>query len=382
MRRAAACASSIRPTPTSRRKTIFSDPDGCIYDMNVSYDARTLFFSYRRKGEQYWHIWRIHTDGTGLGQLTDGPFYDISPCLLPDGEIVFVSTRRFGHTSASPVRPRTCTAWPPTAVDIRCVSMNTLSDFSPQMLPDGRVLFTRWEYIDRDLTYRQSLWTQDPEGTVYQLYFGNTIRDVGSFLQARPLPGSTDRVVATFAPHHGFPHGAIGLIDRRSGAEGPKGQGYMYVTQEFPTIGDGRHEWAYRDPFPLSESSFLCSYGGGQCAGIGSTCWTSTTGSGLVYEDPDQGCYFPHPAAADARAADHRVAPRGGGPRDDQRASESWPAASLRRLPKTPWARSCWPTSTAAWNRRSHAAGSSTCGSWSRSARARTWCRGPTTSRR
>ena len=72
--------------------------------------------------------------------------------------------------------------------NIRCVSMNTLADFSPQMLPDGRVLFTRWEYVDRDLTFRQSLWTQNPDGTGYQLFFGNTIRDVGTFWQARPLP--------------------------------------------------------------------------------------------------------------------------------------------------------------------------------------------------
>ena len=93
----------------------------------------------------------------------------------------------------------------PDGSDIRCVSVNTLSDFTPHMLPDGRVLFTRWEYIDRDLTFRQSLWTQYPDGTAYQLCFGNTIRDVGSFLQARPLPGCSDKVVATFAPHHGFP---------------------------------------------------------------------------------------------------------------------------------------------------------------------------------
>ncbi|NQT86865.1 DUF1080 domain-containing protein, partial [bacterium] len=77
--------------PKLPAKVIFSDPEGCIYDMNVSYDAKTLFFSRRRKGEKHWHIWRVKSDGSGLRQLTDGPHYDVSPCLLPDGDIVFVS---------------------------------------------------------------------------------------------------------------------------------------------------------------------------------------------------------------------------------------------------------------------------------------------------
>ena len=192
--------------------------------------------------------------------------------------------------------------------------MNTLSDFSPQLLPDGRVLFTRWEYIDRDLTYRQSLWTQDPEGTVYQLYFGNTIRDVGSFWQARPLPGHSDQVVATFAPHHGFPHGAIGLIDRSFGLEGAKGTGYTYITREFPAIGDGRYEWAYRDPFPLSEQTFLCSYGGGNVFRYRIYLLDVHDRKRLLYEDPEQSCYFPmalQPRPVPPLTASRLAGPRG-----------------------------------------------------------------------
>ena len=283
--------------PQQPAKVIFRDPDGSIYDMNVSYDAQTLWFSYRSKDEKCWHIWTIRTDGSGLRQLTDGPYYDVSPCLMPDGDLVFVSTRRFGYTLCQPGPSSNLHRMSPDGSNIRCVSMNTLSDMSPQMLPDGRVLFTRWEYIDRDLTFRQSLWTQYPDGTVYQLYFGNTIRDVGTFWQARPLPGHSDKAVATFAPHHGFPHGAIGLIDRDFGPEGPKGKGFIYITKEFPSIGDTRHEWSYRDPFPLSEREFLCSYGGG---GMNRYCiflLDVDDNKRLLYEDPDtdMGCYFPLP---------------------------------------------------------------------------------------
>lgn len=279
--------------PKSAAITIFQDADGSIYDMNVSHDARTLFFSYRRKNETYWHVWRIGVDGTGLRQLTDGPYYDVSPCPLPDGDVVFVSTRRFGYTLCQPGPTSNLHCMSAGGDDIRCVSMNTLSDLSPQMLPDGRVLFTRWEYIDRDLTYRQSLWTQYPDGTVYQLYFGNTIRDVGTFWQARPIPGRSDRVVATFAPHHGYPHGAIGLIDRVAGPEGPRGKGFVYITKEFPQIGDKQNEWSYRDPFPLDDRTFLCSYGGGGVKRFRIYLLDVQDRKRLLYEDPQAGCYFP-----------------------------------------------------------------------------------------
>jgi mono/diheme cytochrome c family protein len=298
--------------PDLPARTIFSDPDGCIYDMNVSYDALTLFFSYRTKDEKYWHLWRINTDGTGLKQLTDGPYYDISPALLPDGDIVFVSTRRGGYTVCQPGPASNLHRMAADGSNIRCVSMNTLSDFSPQMLPDGRVLFTRWEYIDRDLTYRQSLWTQNPDGTGYQLYFGNTIRDVGTFWQARPIPGRTDRVVSTFAPHHGHPHGAIGLIDTRFGPEGPRGKGFAWITNEFPEIGDRHQEWSYRDPFPLSDRTFLCAYGGGGAERFRIYLLDWSDNKRLIYEDPKVGCY--NPLALRPSPVPPLVAPR---PRDE-----------------------------------------------------------------
>ena len=276
-------------------ETIFFDPDGCIYDMNVSYDARTLFFSHRGRGERHWHIYRVGTDGRGLQRLTDGPFQDISPMPLPDGDILFVSTRRGGYTLCQPGPASNLHRMSAQGSEIRCVSMNTLADFSPHMLPDGRVLFTRWEYVDRDLTYRQSLWTQNPDGTGYQLYFGNTIRDVGAFWQARPLPGRSDTVVATFAPHHGWPHGAIGLITNRFGLEAPRGKGFVWITQEFPEIGDRAFEWSYRDPFPLTDSLFLVSYGGGGAGRYRLFLLDLYGNKKPLFEDPKFGCYHPLP---------------------------------------------------------------------------------------
>jgi hypothetical protein len=294
--------------PEKEIRTVFSDPDGSIYDMNLSADAKTIYFSYRQRGENFWHLWCIGVDGNGLRQLTSGPYHDVSPCETPSGDLIFVSTRRFGYTVCQPGPSSNLHRLQNFAPDqipiISCISMNTLSDFSPQMMSNGRVLFTRWEYIDRDLTFRQSLWTENPDGTGYQLFFGNTIRDVGTFWQARQIPEQRDLLLATFAPHHSYPHGMIGLIDRSAGIEGEKGKGFIYITKDVPSVGDRSFPWGYRDPFPLSDEQFLCSYGDGTGYyrdGKKRFALYLLNRKGekrLLFEDKEQSCFFPIPLIA------------------------------------------------------------------------------------
>lgn len=324
-------------------KTIFSDPEGSIYDMNLSWDAKTIFFSYRPKGNHHWNIWKIQTDGSDLQQLTKGPYFDVSPYELPDGGIVFVSTRRFGYTVCQPGPASNLFRMNADGSDLSCISMNTLSDFTPQVLSDGRILFTRWEYIDRDLTYRQSLWTENPDGTSYQLFFGNTIRDVGSFLQARPLPESgTSRVVATFAPHHGYPHGAIGLIDRKFGVEGKKGEGFKYISKGIESIRDRSFEWGYRDPFPLTDDLFLCVWGDGNRSVLKESdhpdpgkrfriYLLDLEGTQrLLYESPQYSCFYPIPLEA-------REKPSIPAPRRDLSRSVALLRPDLKKEQISPW---------------------------------------------
>ena len=278
--------------PELAARTVFADSAGCIYDLNLSLDARTVYFSYARKDEKNWHLWRIGVDGTGLRQITDGPFYDVSPCETADGFLVFVSTRRFGHTACQPGPSSNLYRVSADGGIPQCLSMNTLSDASPQLLPDGRILFMRWEYVDRDLTFRQSLWTQHTDGSGYQLFFGNTLRDPGTLWQARPVPGRSDRVLATFAPHHGYPHGAIGWIETHQGPEAARGVGFDWITQEFSTIGDTQHPWGYRDPFPLDEQRFLCAYGG-PAQRFRLFLHDLADRQRLLYEDASLHCFFP-----------------------------------------------------------------------------------------
>ncbi|MEE8453001.1 MAG: hypothetical protein V3R99_13835, partial [Thermoguttaceae bacterium] len=134
------------------------------------------------------------------------------------------------------------------------------------------------------------------DGRRYQLFFGNTIRDIATFWQCRPVPGHGNLVVSTFAPHHSWPHGAIGLVQNRLGPEAPRGEGFVSLTPDVPQTHDQSFRWSYRDPYPLSDYQFLVAYGGGDERGrftleLLDFCGNRTP----VYEDPEMGCYGPLP---------------------------------------------------------------------------------------
>jgi len=285
--------------PDQPPRTIFGDPAGAIFDMNLSFDARTLLFTFRRGYEDTWHLYEIGTDGTGLRQITKGGHHDFAPAELSGGGLVFASTRVRSFNICAQELSSALFTCRRDGSGVRQITVNTLNDMSPQMLPNGQVLYTRWEYVDRDVKWRQSLWTVNPDGTMVQLYFGNTIRDPAVFWQARPIPGR-DAVVATFAPHHGWPLGAIGIVTPTHGPEAPRGLGFRWITAEYPVILDNGRlpEWGYRDPFPVSEGLFLVSYGGGPRGPNGRfriVLLSEGDQRALVWEDPHLSCTWPLP---------------------------------------------------------------------------------------
>ncbi|MHB0958691.1 MAG: HzsA-related protein [Pirellulaceae bacterium] len=281
--------------PARPAQVLFEDSHSIIFDLQLSYDAKTVFFSMRRDGQQYWQIYEMGIDGQHLKQITDGDFYNVCPVPLADGRLAYLSSRTPGsHT--------VCQSGPSMHVSVMNrdgsepsdLSANTLTDFGLSVLRDGRLLFTRWEYVDSDLSYRQSLWTIYPDGRQLKLYFGNTITDPASFWQAREIPGR-DAVVCTMAPHHGSPYGAIGIAAQYFGVEAPRDAGFRWVTEEFPNVEDLNPFWAYRDPCPVGESQFLVSYGGGGLQRFRIFLLDEMDNRMLVYDDPGTSCFYPQP---------------------------------------------------------------------------------------
>ena len=201
--------------------TLLDDPRGGVRDPQVSYDGKTILFSYRKGGTETYHLFEIGADGSGLRQLTDGDYDDFEPTYLPDGDIVFVSTRCKRWVNCWLTQVAIMHRCDRNGHNIRPISSNNEQDNTPWPLADGRILYTRWEYVDRSQVDYHHLWTENPDGTAQMVWYGN--QHPGTvMIDAKPIPGS-DKVVASFSPGHGQPEhaGAICVVDPRSGPDQP-----------------------------------------------------------------------------------------------------------------------------------------------------------------
>lgn len=229
---------------------ILNDPEGGVRDPVVHYDGRKILFSYRKGGTSSYHLYEISRDGTGLRQLTDGPFDDFEPCYLPDDRIVFVSSRCQRWVQCWLTKVATLHRCDADGSNIRNISGNLEHDNTPWPLPDGRVLYQRWEYIDRSQVDYHHLWTANPDGTGAMVYFGN-MHPSTVMIDARPIPG-TNKVVAIFSPGHGQREhaGFVAVVDP---ARGPDERGAARNITREPR---------YRDPWAFTEDLFIAARGG------------------------------------------------------------------------------------------------------------------------
>ncbi|MGA2620810.1 MAG: hypothetical protein ABSF26_24575 [Thermoguttaceae bacterium] len=281
--------------PDRPRRVIHDEPNGSVWQAGLSYDAQTVLFAARRRNVPGgWHIFEIGTDGRNLRQITDGDGSDIAPVELPNGQIMFVSNRAGNNNVCQANRAGAIYVCRRDGTGIRRVSANTLSDHTPAVMDDGRVMFTRWDYgIDKGVFQRHGVWTMNPDGTHLQLFFGNVKLDPNAFWQCVPVPGRPE-VVSTFGGHHAGPYGVVGLLWNRLGIEAPRGEGFRFLTPEHPTYFDGAFWNGYMDPHPLDENEILVSYGGdgGQKSGL--YLLDSRGNKTCIWEEAGElGCYSP-----------------------------------------------------------------------------------------
>ncbi|MHC4248700.1 MAG: TolB family protein, partial [Planctomycetota bacterium] len=186
---------------TGEAKTILDAPGGGVRDPQVHYSGKKILFSYRTPGQHYYHLHEINVDGTGLRRITDGPFDDLEPAYLPDGGIVFTSSRCNRMVNCWHTRVAIVYRCDADGRNMRPLSCNIEQDNTPWVLPDGRIIYQRWEYIDRSQVRYHHLWTMNPDGTNQMVYYGN-MHGSTLYIDAKPIPG-TKKVVASFSPGHG-----------------------------------------------------------------------------------------------------------------------------------------------------------------------------------
>ena len=300
-------------------------PPGSMLHPDLSFDARKILFSYCDHGEpradlRRFFVYEVNVDGSGLRQITGTAIdplegfegrqtvmiEDWDPSYLPDGGIAFISTRNQAgvrcHHGGRYCPTYTLYRCEHDGSDIRPMVYGEANEWDPSVMHDGRIIWTRWDYINRHDTIYQSLWTIRPDGTGTAHFYGNYSRNPCSIAEARSIPGS-HKVVATATAHHSYTAGSMIVIDPLVGQDGDAP--LERVTPEIPfpeTEGWGQNATA--TPWPLNEDLFLVAYSqetharqGGRNSPNAYAIYLVDTlgGRELIYRDAEQSCFAPMP---------------------------------------------------------------------------------------
>ena len=304
--------------------------DGSFLSPDLSYDGKTIVFAYVEcKGDvehryhtdpsrghwneqRCYHIFKVNVDGSGLEQLTDGTWNDFDPCWLPNGRVAFISERRGGYLRCGRVCPTyTLHDMNADGSDIRCLSLHETNEWHPSVTNDGRIIYTRWDYVDRHGCTAHLPWITTPDGRDARAVHGNFApRELRADMEldVRAIPGS-HRFVATGAPHHGQAFGSLVVFDP-SVEDDDVMAPVKRITPEvdFPETQGGAQ--VYGTPWPLSEKYYLCVYDPTMPPNAGRQGKPHMPGrygiylldifgnKELIYRDPEIACLSPSPLQA------------------------------------------------------------------------------------
>ncbi len=289
---------------------------GTFLSPEVSWDGRTILFAYteaaawdRYQGREAYewtpecsyHIFCVDSDGGNLRQLTDGPQDDFDPCFLPNGRIVFISERRGGYLRCGRHCPvYTMFSMRPDGSDIICISFHETHEWHPSVTNDGMLVYSRWDYVDRDTNIAHHIWTCFPDGRDPRSFHGNypQRRESRPWMEMsiRAIPDS-NKFVASTGAHHGQAFGSLVLIDPRVEDDRSMSQ-LERLTPDVPfPEAEGRpinKYMCFGTPWPLSEDDYLCVYDAdAKNRGI---YWIDRFGNReLIYRDPQISCLSPMP---------------------------------------------------------------------------------------
>jgi hypothetical protein len=259
-------------TPPARGGTLTTlfRPDGkrLLKDLDLNWDARRLLFSMPGSHDK-WHVFQIDVDGSGLRQLTPAAYEDVhfyDPCYLPSGEIAMVST--------APLQGVPCNAGVIVGMmykmdahgqNIRQLAFEQDHTYNPSVMPDGRILYLRWDYTDTPHVWNRVLFTMNPDGTGQSEFYGSNSYWPNSIFHARAIPGHATKFVGIVTGHHVGRAGEMILFDRAEGRHETDGVVQRMGDRQGrvePLIEDKltQHSWPkFLNPYPLSDKYFLVS---------------------------------------------------------------------------------------------------------------------------
>ncbi len=307
--------------------TLVPELEGGLFDrFDLSFDAKRVVFGYKREDGAF-RIYEIEIDpaagkmvsgslrqltfgceneaealacNAAQGRSTDRGFNDMDPCYLPDGRILFTSTRSMRNVFCAGSTVTTLYIMDADGSNVRCLSAGPINELAPAVLDDGRVIYTRWEYVDKGLGNGASLWTVRLDGSGSDHVFkNNTVRPAG-MSNARSIPDS-QQLVTIGGTHHNTAIGSVVLVDARRSRRGTEA-----MTCLTPEMGYACMSWAttkfgfFMDPFPFSEKFFLTAHSpghktGGAQQGYGIYVLDAWGNRAELVGDAELNCYEPIP---------------------------------------------------------------------------------------
>ncbi len=290
--------------------TLFDASGGIARDAVADFEAKKIYFAYRPNGshpalprndggvvregngsrEVYWHLMQMDADGGQVRQLTSGPFHDYYPLPLPDGGLGFITTRCKNRFLCWRPQAFTLFRLDGDEASIRPLSFANLSEWAPTLMRDGRILWTRSEYIDKGADFGHSLWAIRPDGTHPELIFGNNTPNC--YVNGHEVPG-TQEICCTLFSHGGDLNGPVGLIDPAKGKFDSSA-----VTNITPDVQPRYNmSWprqeCFRDPVPIARDYFLVSHAPADRFGL--YVIDRYGNRELLYLDPEMGAMCPTP---------------------------------------------------------------------------------------
>ena len=250
---------------------------------DLSFDGSRAMYCMKLTNEPAYHLYETGLDGTGTRQITQGEYNDLGPIYTPDGTIIFSTSRcnQYLRCGDSKFRMFILARYDSNGKNIYFISANNEADFTPTLLPDGRILYTRWEHVDREVNRIQSLWTVNPDGTGASAYWGNQSCWPDMVLNARPIPG-TLRMLLQAPGHHAIYDGPLAVIDQTEGMNYPDGVYNLTPHIPWSEVGRGPQDQpynadftapqcyrAFQTPFPVGKDLFLVSAREGQNNALG-----------------------------------------------------------------------------------------------------------------
>jgi len=307
-------------TPNGRVTEIAPQLAGGIFGrFDLSFDARRVVFAYRRSPETNYRIYEIGIDGKGLRQLTfarsdepkvvecykggrlAGGYDDIDPCYLPNGKIMFASTRTQRVVFCLGTSVTTLHVMDGDGKNLHSISEGPITEVDPCVMDDGRVVYMRWEYVDKGFGNVQSLWSMRPDGSSSAHVYKNNVVLPGGMVDARSIPGSR-KIVATAVAHCGMSVGSVVVLDTRLTRRTAKAM--TNITREIALPGmflhpTSRKFGSYKEPYAFSEKLFVVAHNPHEN-------YTEPKGYGLyvldawgnrteLYRDVETSCFQPIP---------------------------------------------------------------------------------------